>query len=280
MRQLNIDPEFRDKIPPLSADEFSRLEENIVADGEIREPLVVWHNTIIDGHHRYKIVQKHPEIPFKVKQMDFPDKWAAIVWMCRNQLGRRNITDEQKTALIGEAYKAQKMTHGGNTRREHDESGKFTTSRQNGDLRSTKTKDVIAKQFGVGSSTVERAEQFVDGLNEAEKVSPGIKEAVLSGSVNDNDLYASYIRVIKQSWNGDPAGAQAQILRGLGLFMRTYKGQFKEDVLIEKLQKKHPNDIVRDAQVDRSTGARKYAVQILLTYNFSQREQNRLPNLL
>lgn len=194
MRQLNIDPEFRDKIPPLSAEEFSKLEENIVADGEVREPLVVWHNTIIDGHHRYKIVQKHPEIPFKVKQMDFPDKWAAIVWMCRNQLGRRNITDEQKTALIGEAYKAQKMTHGGNTQREHDEFGKFTTSHQNGDLRSTKTKDVIATQFGVGGSTVERAEQFVDGLNEAEKFSPGIKEAVLSGYVKAPKSVISEIR--------------------------------------------------------------------------------------
>lgn len=82
MRQLNVDPEFRDKIPPLSADEFSKLEENIVTDGEVREPLVVWHNTIIDGHHRYKIVQKHPEIPFKVKQMDFPDKWAAMTKCC------------------------------------------------------------------------------------------------------------------------------------------------------------------------------------------------------
>lgn len=97
---------------------------------------------------------------------------------------------------------------------------------------------------------------------------------------NDNDLYGSYIRVIKQSWKGDPAGSSAQILKGLGLFMRTYKEQFKEEVLIEKLQKKNPIDIVRDAQVDRSSGARKYAVQILLTYNFGQREANRLPNLL
>ena len=30
----------------------------------------------------------------------------------RNQLGRRNITDEQRTYLIGEAYRAQKMTKG------------------------------------------------------------------------------------------------------------------------------------------------------------------------
>ena len=193
MKQLNIDPEFRDKIPPLSADEFSKLEENIVADGEVREPLVVWHNTIIDGHHRYRIVQKHPEIPFKVKQMDFPDKWAAIVWMCRNQLGRRNITDEQKTALIGEAYKAQKMSQGaqpgnGNAKKQSPQNEDFV-SRATG-----KTRDVIAKSFGVGKSTVERAEHFVDGLYEAEKFSPGIKEAVLSGSVKAPKSVISEIR--------------------------------------------------------------------------------------
>lgn len=194
MRQLIIDPEFRDKIPPLSEDEFSKLEENILSDGEVREPLVTWHNTIIDGHHRYKIVQKHPEIPFKVKQMDFPDKWAAIVWMCRNQLGRRNITDEQKTALIGEAYKAHKMTHGGNTAREHDDNGRFASSRQSGDLRKEKTRNIIARNFGVGARTVERAENFVDGLNEAEKFSPGIKDAVLSGTMKVPKNVISEIR--------------------------------------------------------------------------------------
>lgn len=99
-------------------------------------------------------------------------------------------------------------------------------------------------------------------------------------SMNDNDLYGSFIRIIKQSWNGDPSGAQSQILKGLGLFVRTYKGQYKEDVCVAKLSKKHPSDIIRDASVDRTSGARKYAVQILLAYNFGQREENRLPNLL
>lgn len=193
MRQLNIDPEFRDKIPPLSDDEFSKLEENILSDGEVREPIVVWHNTIIDGHHRWKIIQKHPEIPFRVKQMDFPDKWAAIVWMCRNQLGRRNITNEQKTALIGEAYKAQKMTQGAqpgnvNAKKQSHQSEAFV-SRPGG-----KTKDVIARGFGVGSSTVERAEHFVDGLNEAEKISPGLKEALLAGTVKAQKNVISEIR--------------------------------------------------------------------------------------
>lgn len=116
--------------------------------------------------------------------------------------GRRNITDEQKTALIGEAYKAQKMTHGGNTSREHDDTGRFTSSRQNGDLRKEKTRDVIARDFGVGTRTVERAENFVDGLNEAEKISPGIKEAVLSGSVKESKKFFIFARLLRDSIGG------------------------------------------------------------------------------
>lgn len=179
MRNLIVDPEFRDKIPPLSEDEFLKLEENIVSDREVREPLVVWNNIIVDGHHRWKIIQKHPEIPYRIKDMDFADKWAAIVWMCRNQLGRRNVTDEQKTVLIGEAYKAQKMSVGG------DRGNQYTkvAGGQNDDLPKLKTRDIVAKEFGVGAKTVERAEHFLDGLNEAEKVSPGIKESILTGEV-------------------------------------------------------------------------------------------------
>lgn len=99
-------------------------------------------------------------------------------------------------------------------------------------------------------------------------------------AMDDNDLYASFIRIIKNSWHGDPAGAQSQILKGLGLFCRTYRGQYKEENCITKLQKKHPNDIIRDASADRTSGARKYAVQILLAYNYGLREDARLPNLL
>lgn len=99
--------------------------------------------------------------------------------MLKNQLGRRNITDEQRTVLIGEAYKAQKMAQGGN----HGNQYTKAASAQNGHLPKDKTRDVIAKSFGVGTQTVERAENFVDGLNEAETIAPGIKQKVLSGEI-------------------------------------------------------------------------------------------------
>ena len=60
---LHIDPEFKAQIPPLTEDERKQLEENILADGEILSPLLVWNDTIVDGHNRYEILQSHPEIP-------------------------------------------------------------------------------------------------------------------------------------------------------------------------------------------------------------------------
>lgn len=113
--------------------------------------------------------------------------------MCRNQLGRRNITDEQKTALIGEAYKAQKMTVGAQIGNENAKK----QSDQSGHIVSVRTRKEIADKFSVGEGTVQRAENFVDGLNEADKVSPGIKDAVISGSVRVSKKFFIFARLLR-----------------------------------------------------------------------------------
>ena len=64
MINLKIDPEFQSQIPPLTDDEFKQLEENILKEGKLISPLIVWGNTLVDGHNRYEIVQEHPEISF------------------------------------------------------------------------------------------------------------------------------------------------------------------------------------------------------------------------
>lgn len=198
MRQLTIEPEFRDKIPPLSAEEFSRLEENILADGEVLEPLVVWHNTIVDGHHRWAIIQKHPGIPYKVRQMEFPDKWAAIAWMCRNQLGRRNLSDEQRAYILKEEYEALAKSHGGNRDTDRGDGGKFTASDENRHLRDrkSKTRSMVAQAHNTSLYEVQSAVEFGRGLDAAETASPGIREAILSGEVKAPKSVIAMIRNI------------------------------------------------------------------------------------
>lgn len=66
---LIIDPEFKAAIPPLRPEELAGLERSILADG-CRDPLVVWGDTLVDGHNRYSICQKH-RLPYDVMGMQF-----------------------------------------------------------------------------------------------------------------------------------------------------------------------------------------------------------------
>ena len=112
LNALKIDPEFQGKIPPLTFEELNQLEANILRDGRIINPIIVWEGLIVDGHNRYTIAKKHPEIPFTVHEKEFASRYEAIIWICKNQLGRRNLTPEQKKYLIGKQYEAEKCANG------------------------------------------------------------------------------------------------------------------------------------------------------------------------
>ena len=114
LNQIKIDAEFQGKIPPLTFEELNQLETNILREGRIINPIILWNGTIVDGHNRFTIAKKHPEIPFSTHEKDFSNRQEAIIWICKNQLGRRNLTPEQKKYLIGKQYEAEKKSHGAN----------------------------------------------------------------------------------------------------------------------------------------------------------------------
>ena len=185
---LMIDQEFADKIPPLTKEEFEQLEANIMADGVVINPLIVWNGVIVDGHNRYRILQMHPEIPYQIHEKEFTDRYEVIAWICKNQLGRRNLTPAQRKYLIGKQYEAEKASHGGDRDTERNCSGKFTASGQNDHLRSQdKASERIAREIGNSERYVRRAEEFARGLDAAEEVSPGIKQEVFSGALKTTD---------------------------------------------------------------------------------------------
>lgn len=155
--QLTIDPEFRDLIPPLSDEEFAQLEQNILRDG-CREPLVLWSGTLIDGHNRYKICQAH-SLPFAAVDMEFADRDAAMDWMDRNQLGRRNLKPDQFTLLLGRCYNRQKKAVGQRGPQKMDQNDPAFTA------------DKLAEQFGVSAPTVKRAGKFADAVEKLDLAS-------------------------------------------------------------------------------------------------------------
>ena len=183
MINLKIDPEFQSKIPPLTDDEFKQLEENILKEGKLISPLIVWNNTLVDGHNRYAILQKHPEIYFSTMPLRFENREEAVAWICRNQLGRRNLSPEQKRYLLGKQYEAEKKVA------KIFRGNQYTLAKKSGGAHDDnhhsgkKTCDRIAEENGVSRASVLRASHYTRGIDIADNLSPGIKQKVFSGEV-------------------------------------------------------------------------------------------------
>lgn len=176
---LHIDPEFASKIPPLTDDELVRLHSNILTEGRLISPIVVWDGVIVDGHNRYKFIQHHPEIEYDIYEMDFENRSQAIAWICRNQLGRRNLAPEQKKYLMGKQYEAEKQAWGGDRKSEE--------SKYQNDTLIEDTGTRLAKENNVSRISVLRAYGYANAVDLAEEAVPGIKDEILSGAVKATD---------------------------------------------------------------------------------------------
>lgn len=181
LNALKIDPEFQGKIPPLTFEELNQLEANILRDGRIINPIIVWQGLIVDGHNRYTIAKKHPEIPFTVHEKEFASRYEAIIWICKNQLGRRNLTPEQKKYLVGKQYEAEKALIP--NEKGTNQYTSLVGGQNDHQPKNEKTRARIARETNTTDSFVRRAEHFAKGVDVAEEAVPGTRQKVLSGEV-------------------------------------------------------------------------------------------------
>ena len=154
---LIIDNEFRNLISPLTKEEFEQLENNIISEGGIHDPIIIWNNIIIDGHNRYDICIKN-DLKYFTKELELTDRNQAINWIIDNQLGRRNLAPWQQSILRGKRYNAEKKPKGGDTTR-----AKY----QNDTLL---TRDTLATQYGVSPATIARDGNFAIAAEKASEL--------------------------------------------------------------------------------------------------------------
>ncbi len=122
---IKVDAEFKARIPALTPDELALLEENLKTEG-CRDPIITWGDMVVDGHHRLEICQRLG-IPFRCQTITLDCRADALLWIDRNQLGRRNITAQQRMLIVGRLYNATKPAQGGTGANQssgsHSESG-------------------------------------------------------------------------------------------------------------------------------------------------------------
>ena len=129
---IHINPLFQSLIPRLSEEEKNQLEINLVQHG-IREPICLWGNTIIDGHNRYELAQKHGLL-LKTISYEFESENDVLLWIINNQFGRRNLSLWTRSLLalklkpvIAEKAKENQATNKIQLYQNSDKAGKFDT---------------------------------------------------------------------------------------------------------------------------------------------------------
>ena len=225
LSQLKIDPEFQSKIPPLQFEEEQQLEQNIIAEGRLLNPIITWNGYILDGHTRYRILKKHGFIKFEVKEIQLANKYEALAWICKNQLGRRNLSPERKKFLLGKEYESTKLAVGAPLGSKH---GIRKCGQNDHIFTDSRTCQRIASEHGVGEKTVRRAEKYSQGIDAAEEAVPGAQEEILTGRIKATDAQIAALPAI-------PKEERPAILDEL----RKEKGKRKEN-LLSRLKPERP----------------------------------------
>ena len=192
--ELIIDEEFSSLIRPLTNEEYRMLEENILRDG-CREPITVWKGIILDGHNRYRICKRW-DLPFRTTELKVSDRDAAMSWICANQLGRRNLSEEMRKYLIGKRYEIEKNIR----RREnrpiwepikkpdgsvpsaqelHDAGGQSSRFRS---LMKNPTAERIGEEYHISHGTVEKYARYTRAVDCIAEVSPELAPQILNGA--------------------------------------------------------------------------------------------------
>ncbi len=84
-------PEMEQLLPPLSVEQFSALERDVLENGCYAPIIVNESMEIVDGHNRFRICEKHG-LPFKMMVFSFADLLEAKQWAVETQRNRRNLS--------------------------------------------------------------------------------------------------------------------------------------------------------------------------------------------
>jgi hypothetical protein len=188
---ITVNPELQAYIDPLTPDEHDALERSMLAEG-CRDALVLWGETLVDGHNRYGICQKH-DLPYQtVQNPRFQSIEDVHLWMIDQHLGRRSISDFQrgelalrKRAIVAERRaRAQVAAPSANASAAQggSPSSEMPTATMDGVVpaRPLETREDIARAARLSSNQVVLIEKI------RQQAAPELVAAVKSGTISIN----------------------------------------------------------------------------------------------
>lgn len=174
---LQIDPEFQKLIPPLTHEKYAQLEKSLIEEG-CRDPIYVWQGFIVDGHNRYKICHEY-KIEFRIVCLSLSSREDVISWICTNQLGKRNLSEETRRYLIGKKYEAEKAVGVMNA----EGINQHTVDENDRKPHTSKTAIKLGHEFHLAHSTVNKYATYSKALDKLNIDMPDVVRKIKEGKI-------------------------------------------------------------------------------------------------
>ena len=180
-------PEMAELLPPLSEEQLSALETDLLRNGCYTSIIVNEDLVIIDGHNRKSLCDKHG-LPYQMLVFAFDDLLEAKQWALDTQKGRRNLDKWElgKIALklkpeIEARAKANMSAGGGDQKSTESKSGLTMLSNP---ISAINTRKDLAESVGIGEVTMGKVMQIDEHAPAAVKEALDKKELSINQGYN------------------------------------------------------------------------------------------------
>lgn len=206
-------------LPLLTQEQFGGLKDQIQRYG-FRDPIEITpDNTILDGHNRATIAEAIGivEVPVIVVDIAAEQQERYII---EKNLHRRQLTPEQQSYLRGRVYQYEKRSCSGAPLNNQN------ASQNNGDILTplntdkNRTRDKVAKQFGVSPKTIQRDAAFSTAIDTIKEVDSDTAQKILAKEkikgqkpLTKRDAIQAAKKIAEKKTNEEPIPNTEEILK-------------------------------------------------------------------
>lgn len=251
---IKVLDELKDLLVPLTEDEKEILKDDLLRNGCL-SPLVVWKdggkNLLIDGHNRFNICSEN-KIGFDIVQIEFNSLDEAKYWIINQQLGRRNLTNEQLSYYRGLKYLQLRKLKGGYEK---------VLSKGQSELL---TSEIFSRELKVSTGTIKREANFAKGINVIGDSNNSLKLKILRG---DTYLKKTDIQLLGSNGVSMLIKNEAELYNRIDLLKRETLEKIERDLGELNMLEPQFDEIVENSSKSYDEGVRKIKAQILSYMN-------------
>lgn len=180
-QKLRCNSEYKRLCQPITKQERIRLESELKEyKGTVK--IKTWANTVLYDHEKLYICQKY-NIPYEASRIYFRNSETALLWLCKNQLNRTDLTIEMRRYLIGKRYLYERIIDAHALSEKRAARSLKRTNKTQYDYLTMKAYERMAKEYNISHSTIYKYAEYAEALDTIYDVSVQFASAIMLGII-------------------------------------------------------------------------------------------------